>query len=87
MVIVVSAIAGSLALTENESPATSMDALKPDLRAVKIGMILPLTGDFSSYGSESLEAALYGIEQFNKEFLELSTGTSTLDGFAGFIGH
>ena len=43
-----------------------MDALKPDLRAVKIGMILPLTGDFSSYGSESLEAALYGIEQFNK---------------------
>ena len=66
VVIVVSAIAGSLALTENESPATSMDALKPDLRAVKIGMILPLTGDFSSYGSESLEAALYGIEQFNK---------------------
>ena len=66
VVITVSVLVGSLVLPEEESSTTSLDTINPDLRAVKIGMILPLTGDFSSYGSESQKAALYGIEQFNK---------------------
>ena len=66
VIIAASAIAGSFAFNGSEIFPTFLDDKKSDLRAVKIGMILPLTGDFSSYGSESMEAALYGIDQFNK---------------------
>ena len=34
--------------------------------AVKIGIMLPLTGDLSSHGEENLMGAMFGIKTFNK---------------------
>ncbi|MDI1495296.1 MAG: ABC-type branched-chain amino acid transport system, periplasmic component [Cenarchaeum symbiont of Oopsacas minuta] len=71
LAITVSIVVGLLTMFETKPSTMQPNDATSDLQAIKIGMILPLTGDFSSYGSESREAALYGIKEFNKYLVSI----------------
>ncbi len=38
---------------------------------IKIGLILPLTGDLATHGLENLEGSKYGVVEFNKHLEEI----------------
>ena len=54
----------------SELPAT-VEEISGLSGEVKIGLILPLTGDLATHGLENLEGSKYGVVEFNKHLEEI----------------
>jgi len=54
----------------SESPAT-IEEISGLSGEVRIGLILPLTGDLATHGLENLEGSKYGVVEFNKYLEEI----------------
>jgi len=53
------------------SPAQVMEDSLQLSGEIKIGLILPLTGDLATHGLENLEGSKYGVVEFNKHLEEI----------------
>lgn len=75
IIIAIAAITVSVGILFNESTSTPNEMMSSDPSKlsgdVKIGLILPLTGDLASHGNENWEGSKFAVVEFNKYLKEI----------------